>query len=96
MTAGSQMACCKSGHRECGTQAAHECCKTDSQKQQQFVIVAKHELVKSPLTALEQVRVVFPGDLVTISPTLALLTDLRVVSKSPPTPTYLLVSALLI
>ena len=48
MTADSQMACCQGAHRECGTRGvADQCCKTDSQKQQQFV-VARHEVVSAP------------------------------------------------
>ena len=96
MTADSEMACCKAGHVECGMRTtADPCCKSDSQKQQQL-IAAKHELVKSPLTALKQIPAVVSGDLVTIRPTSALFAHVRLLPKSPAAPTYLLVSALLI
>ena len=94
MTADTQMACCKAGQHECGTRKApDECCKTDSQTQQQL-IVAKDLLVRSPRTLVDRVSAVVPGDLVTVAPTAAIKTDLRVLPKSPSPQTHLLISAL--
>ena len=96
MSADSQMACCVAGHHECGTKGpAKQCCKTDSQKRQQF-IVAKHELVRSPLTTLQHLPAITTGTAVTVNQTLAVSVPRSVVLKGPSAPKYLLASVLLI
>ena len=95
MSADAEMACCMAGHSECGMSGtAEQCCKTDSQTHE--LIVAKQELVRSPLMALSLMRAIHPGVPMTVPTGLLVRAPSPDALRTPSPPTYLLTSVLLI
>ena len=98
MSAGAQMACCKAGHDndKCPMRgSAADCCKIDSQKQQQLT-VAKAEPVRSALTVPPLVAIVVFGSIDSIAPVQATRVHQHDLLGIPSTPARFLASALLI
>ena len=97
MSAGAQMACCKAGHDKCPMQgsAAADCCKVDSQKQQQLT-VANAEPVRSTLIAPALVAMLVAGSIDAIAPVQATRVRQHDRLRIPSTPERFLASALLI
>lgn len=95
MSTDSQMACCMAGHSECGMGGtAEQCCTTDSQTHQ--LIVAKQELVRSPLMTVGLMRAMHQGVPMTVPPRLLVRAPSPVAPRAPSPSTYLLTSVLLI
>ena len=96
MSASAQMGCCKAGHHNCPMKgSASDCCKTDTQQQQQ-VAVAKAELIQSTLTSPALAMVVTAGSLDSVAPAWPICASSYARLRASFTPPYFLVSALLI
>ena len=96
MSAQAQMACCQAGHLNCSTAgSAADCCKAESQRQQQAA-VGKREVSRRALATPVLVSAVTADPLGSLPPRPSIHFTDQGAFKSSSTPKYLLASALLI